>query len=257
MTARRPSPRLPAAYNLVALDEVDSTNDEAKRLAAEGAGEGTLVWARAQRRGRGRRGQRWASPPGNLYFSLVLRPDRPPHEAAQLSFVAALGLGDALAALVAAPGKIAFKWPNDVLLNGRKVAGILLESSTSSPERLDWLVVGVGVNLTKAPDDVRFPATSLRAEGCAAATAPAVLEAFGRHYLAWNDRWLAGGFAPVREAWLDRATGLGEAVTVNLDSESCRGRFADLDGAGALVVELSDGGRRTVSAGAVFFGPAP
>jgi len=250
-------PRLPPAYNLVALDEVDSTNDEARRLIErENATEGTLVWARAQRSGRGRRGKHWASPPGNLYLSLVVRPACPPRQAAQLSFVAALALGDALAALVPKPGDIAFKWPNDVLFGGRKVAGILLESSTSTPQRLDWLVVGVGVNVASSPDDTRVVATSLHAEGCEA-TAAAVLEGFAHHYLEWSERWRADGFAPVREAWLRRAAGRGQPVTVDLESEHCSGRFADLDGAGALVVELAGGGRRKVNAGEVYFGAAP
>ncbi len=250
-------PQLPSAYRLVALDEVDSTNDEAKRLVEAGAEEGTLVWARAQRRGRGRRGQRWASPLGNLYFSLILRPERPPIEAAQLSFVAALGLADALDALVPPRGEIAFKWPNDVLLNGRKVAGILLESATTTPERLDWLVLGVGVNVASAPETAAFPATSLRAEGCAPATAGGVLEAFSRRFLARSEAWRAHGFAPVRKAWLERASGVGEEVTVRLESDVCCGRFADLDGVGALIVELPGGGRRAVSAGDVYFGPLP
>ncbi len=248
-------PQLPSAYRLVALDEVDSTNDEAKRLVEAGAEEGTLVWARAQRRGRGRRGQNWVSPPGNLYFSLVLRPECPPLQAAQLSFVAALALADGLGAFVRPPSEIAFKWPNDVLLNRRKVAGILLESSTTTSERLDWLVLGAGVNIVSAPAETVFPATSLRAEGCGPVTAGDVLEAFSRHYLAWSDRWREDGFAPIRKAWLHRVTGVGERVTVNLESEKWFGKFANLDGVGALVVELPGGERRTVSAGDVFFGP--
>ncbi len=250
------APSLPPVYRLVSLDEVDSTNDEAKRLAEAGADDGTLVWAQAQRKGRGRRGSAWVSPKGNLYLSLVLRPDCPATEAVQLSFVAALGVGDALRRFVPPLSEIKFKWPNDVLLNEQKVAGILVESSTTAPDRLDWLVIGVGVNLATAPDDVAFPATSLHAEGCGPVTVVEVLEGFSRHFLTWVNRWLGDGFAPVREAWLKQAKGEGEEITVNLPDESFTGRFADIDEGGALIVELADGARRTVTAGDVLLGGA-
>ncbi|MFQ5958984.1 MAG: biotin--[acetyl-CoA-carboxylase] ligase [Alphaproteobacteria bacterium] len=249
--------RLPPAYRLVAVDEVDSTSDEAKRLAAEGAEDGTLVWAKAQRKGRGRRGRDWASPPGNLYLSLVLRPECPPLEAAQLAFVAGLGVAGGLGTLVPPLSEIAFKWPNDVLLNECKVAGILLESSTTAADRLDWLVLGLGVNVTSAPEEATFPATSLRAEGCGQVPVVDVLEAFARHFLAWVNRWLDEGFAPVREAWLRSAKGIGEEVTVNLAAESFSGTFAELDETGSLIVELADGSRRTVTTGDVYFGQTP
>ncbi|MFQ5784022.1 MAG: biotin--[acetyl-CoA-carboxylase] ligase [Alphaproteobacteria bacterium] len=246
--------RLPPAYRLVARDEVDSTNDEARRLAEAGAEDGTLVWAKTQRKGRGRRGRDWASPPGNLYFSLVLRPECPPFEAAQLSFVAALGLAGALGSLCPPLSEVAFKWPNDVLLNDHKTAGILLESSTTEPVRLDWLVLGMGVNVTSAPEDTEFPATSLRAEGCDRVSAAAVLEAFARHFLVWVNRWLDDGFGPVREAWLREARGVGEAVTVRIAGETFTGTFVDLDADGALIVETVPGDRRVVTAGDLYFG---
>jgi BirA family biotin operon repressor/biotin-[acetyl-CoA-carboxylase] ligase len=237
----------------VALDVVDSTNDEARKLADEGAEDGTLVWAREQRKGRGRRGREWHSPRGNLYLSLVLRPECPPWEAAQLSFVAGLGIVGALSSVALPLSEITLKWPNDVLLNGRKVAGILLESATTGHDRLDWLVVGVGVNLTAAPDDTEFPATSLRAEQCIV-DERVVLEAFGRHFLSWVNRWLDDGFAPVRKEWLRRAAGVGEDITVNLERESLAGTFVDIDDTGALVLELDGGEGRTIAAGDVYFG---
>lgn len=120
------TPDLPANFPLIALGDVGSTNDEARRLAAEGAPDGTVVWARSQNAGRGRYGRSWSSPPGNLYVSLLLRPACPPATALQLGFVAAVALGEALDRRVAAAA-LTFKWPNDVLLDGRKIAGILLE----------------------------------------------------------------------------------------------------------------------------------
>ena len=132
---------LPAAYRLLRYDEIDSTSDEAKTLAEAGAEHGVVVWAASQRKGRGRRGNDWQSPPGNLYASLLLRPDRTPAQALQLSFVASLALADAITAVVPARCVVTCKWPNDVFLNHRKTAGLLLESSTSGDGVLDWLVI--------------------------------------------------------------------------------------------------------------------
>ncbi|MDX1574557.1 MAG: biotin--[acetyl-CoA-carboxylase] ligase [Kiloniellales bacterium] len=136
------SPQLPPAYRLVALESCESTNSEAMRRAEAGAEDGTLVWARRQTAGRGRRGRSWASLPGNLFFSLVLRPDCPPQEAAQLGFVAAVALGDAIGSVAPPMIEVRFKWPNDVLLNERKGAGILLESKIVDGS-MEWLVLGI------------------------------------------------------------------------------------------------------------------
>ncbi len=245
-------PRLPAGYSLVVLETVTSTNDEAKRLAAEGAEDGTLVWAREQTAGRGRRGNVWASPPGNLYASLVLRPEAPPAEAAQLGLVAALAIGGALGTLVQPMTELRYKWPNDVLLNELKVAGILMESATTSAGDLDWLVLGFGVNLETFPAETDFPATSLKALGCDQIDAGNVLQLVCRRFLTEVNRWLDRGFAPTRKAWLHYAYRLGEEIEVRLENETLTGRFADLDAGGALVLESGDGERRLVAYGDVF-----
>lgn len=246
-------PRLPPAYRLVALDRVESSNDEARRLAEDGAEDGTLVWVREQTKGRGRQGRSFISPPGNLYLSLVLRPDCTAAEAAQLGFVAALGVGEAVGS-VALPGvEVHYKWPNDVLFGGRKGAGILLESRMSPEGGLDWLVLGVGVNVKSFPEGLDVEATSLQYEGATPDLSEVdMLEAFARHFLVWVNRWLEDGFAPVREAWLHHAKGLGEAIEVRLPKESLTGVFRDLDGQGALMLELPDGKIRKITAGDVY-----
>ena len=248
------APRLPPAYRLHALDKVGSTNDEAKRLAEAGADEGTLVWAREQTKGRGRRGRVWSSPPGNLYLSLVLRPNCALMEAAQLGFVAALAIGDAIGSVSPPLLEVTYKWPNDVLVNGRKVAGILLESNASSAGAVTWLVLGVGVNVHSHPDKSRFPATNLSYEGAGPEVDEVlVLEAFGRHFQTWANRWVADGFAPIRRAWLSHAHGLGEAIEVRLAKNTLRGVFRDLDASGALILETPDAGSRAIAAGDVLF----
>jgi len=250
---RERSPHLPPAYRLVALPEIDSTNLEAKRLAAAGAEDGTLVWARRQTGGYGRQGRAWASEPGNLFLSLIVRPDCSLAEAAQFSFVTAVALGDAFGSVAPPLVEIGYKWPNDVLLNGRKAAGILLESKAGADQRLEWLVIGVGANVASFPAETRLPATSLHFEGCpASVTAVDLLEAFARHLLSWVNLWLDDGFAPVREAWLRHARGRGEEIEVRLPRETLKGVFQDLDGSGTLVLRLADGSLRRIAAGEVY-----
>jgi len=242
--------QLPPPFRLLACDRVGSTSDEAKRLARDGAAEGLIVCAQEQTAGRGRRGRVWASPPGNLYMSLVLRPECRAADAAQLGFVVALSLAEAVAALGPSLA-VGCKWPNDLLVDGRKIAGILLETEMLAGERPDFVVIGIGVNLAASPKDVGYPATSLAEEGVAGVAPLTALTAFIRHFAPWIGRWRTAGFAPVRAAWLARAIGLGEPVRVHLHSDTLAGRFVDLDDDGALLLGLPDG-RRRIAAGEVF-----
>lgn len=244
-------PRLGEGYRLVSCGTVGSTNDEAKRLARAGAEAGTLVWAREQTAGRGRRGRTWVSRPGNLYLSLVLRPTCPADRAAQLGFVAALAVGGVLDDALRAPRAVTYKWPNDVLAGGRKIAGILLESEMGEQGVLSFLVVGVGLNLASAPPDAEFPATSVLAETGSAVEPAIMLEAFARHFRSWATRWREEGFAPVRAAWRAHAAALGEPIRVRLDTATLHGRFVDIDEQGALLLDTA-GGQRRISAGEIF-----
>jgi BirA family biotin operon repressor/biotin-[acetyl-CoA-carboxylase] ligase len=250
MTKRQP--RLPPGYRLLCYDSIGSTNDEAKLRARDGAEEGTLVWALEQTAGRGRRGRAWSSPQGNFYLSLILRPDCPIGSAAQLGFVAALAVGGALRATLPRVERLAYKWPNDVLIDGRKIAGVLLESETVAPEKLSFVVVGVGVNLTASPQGTEFPASSIMEEGLGEVMPEVVLEGFAAHFRSWNMRWRAEGFAPVRAAWLAAAAiARGESIRVRLESRTLCGRFLDLDHEGNLLLDCA-GECRRIAAGEVF-----
>jgi BirA family transcriptional regulator, biotin operon repressor / biotin---[acetyl-CoA-carboxylase] ligase len=242
---------LPAFLRLQGFAELDSTNEEAKRQAVAGAPAGILIWAGTQRAGRGRRGRAWVSVPGNLYMSLLLRPERPAGAAAQLGFAAALAVGEALLPLLPQVVDLAYKWPNDVLVGGRKISGILLESQAAEEGRVDWLVVGIGVNVVSFPEDSEHPATSLAAVGAAPVALQALLEAVARGFHFWYERWLAEGFAPLREAWLARARGLGQPIRVRLPRGESQGRFAGLDEEGALLLDTGTALSR-ITAGDVF-----
>jgi BirA family transcriptional regulator, biotin operon repressor / biotin---[acetyl-CoA-carboxylase] ligase len=239
---------LPPPFRLHEFARIDSTNDEALRQAHRGAPEFTLIVAREQSAGRGRRGNSWSSPAGNLHCSLLLRPACSAADAAQLGFAASLAVAETAERFLPANAAIALKWPNDVLLGRAKLAGILLESR-SSGERLDFVVIGVGVNLAAAPGDTPYPATSLAQWG-AEVTPDAALPILGARLLAWYEVWRSS-FTPLRAAWLARASGVGEAIRVRLADGEIAGRFDGLDEAGRLLLS-GPGGRRAIAAGEVF-----
>jgi BirA family biotin operon repressor/biotin-[acetyl-CoA-carboxylase] ligase len=245
---------LPTGYRLARFESLDSTSEEARRLAEKGADDGTVVWARRQTAGRGRQGRTWQSPEGNLYCSILVRPDMSAGDAAQFSFVTALALGGALGGFLPERIELRYKWPNDLLLDGRKVAGILLESSGGTAGTLDWLVIGAGLNVAECPPVTGgYPATSMRQAGARNIELEALLERFLAGFAGWRKRWRNEGLAVVREAWLERAARLGEEITVRLPGVELKGRFEGLDESGALLLDMADGSRRLVSAGDVFF----
>ena len=229
-------------------DTIDSTNEEARRLA--NAGERGPLWlmAREQSGGRGRRGRLWVSQPGNLFATYLTAMPEPAAQCGQLSFAAALAVGETVAHF-APTAQTTLKWPNDVLLEGRKVAGILLESSHDTPP---WIAVGIGINLAHYPAYTEFPAISLAAVTGAAPDAELALAHLGKAWDAWYGTWRAQGFAPLRDAWLARAAGLGQRIGARLASGEIEGIFETLDDNGALVLSLSNGTKTRIAAGEVF-----
>ena len=244
-----------ASPPIEALDEVDSTNAEARRRADAGDRGPRWITASRQTAGRGRRGRAWETGAGNLAATYLAHTAKPPAEAAQVSFVAALAVADLAVAYVPA-GLVSLKWPNDPMIGGRKTAGILVESGPHPAGGL-WLAVGCGVNLATPPDAAERPATAfaehMRAPPPAPLDALAVLaEAFER----WRGLWEQLGFAPIAEAWTARAHGLGETCTARLPGETIEGVAEGLDGDGALRLRTAPGVIRRITAGDVFFGGA-
>lgn len=237
----------PAGYDRRVIAEVDSTNAEALRMAA--AGQNGPVWIQALRQtaGRGRRGRQWTSQTGNLFASLLIEPSQGLAQMGQVSFVAALAASDMVGGF-APTADVKVKWPNDVLTNGAKIVGILLEVA---PKR-QALAIGIGVNLVHCPADTPYGAMSLTDLGVAAPAPQDALPPLAHSFARWYARWQTQGFSPIREAWLARATGLGREICVRLPREEVRGTFEGVDADGALL--LSRGSRRrTIAAGDVFF----
>ncbi|MGB0694737.1 MAG: biotin--[acetyl-CoA-carboxylase] ligase [Rhodospirillaceae bacterium] len=253
---------LGAPPRILTFEAVGSTNDLIRDLIErDEAPDGLVIRAERQTGGRGRSGRDWISPAGNLYHSFCVSVPDGPGKAAELSFVAAVALADAISALCPQADPRC-KWPNDLLCHGAKVSGILLETAMPPQGSLDpalRVIVGIGINVREAPQasvlQSRIPAGALVDYGCEI-TADLL---FGHSIEAFRNRvetWRARGFAPIREAWLGRALGLGGPVEARLGSgETLSGRFTELDPQGALMLEDAAGTVHRVLAGDVFFGP--
>lgn len=240
---------------IIAFDEIDSTNAEARRRAE--AGEAGPVWFTAghQTAGRGRRGRQWETRAGNMAATHLFVTAKPAGEAAQVSFVAALAVAD-LALHYAPAGEPKLKWPNDLLLRGAKAAGILVESGAAPGGGL-WLAVGIGVNLAHAPDpapEAVLATTFLGAHRPGPPPSPlAALEVLAGAFDHWRNVWEARGFAPIAQRWTVLAHGLGATCTARLPNETVSGIAEGLDADGALRLRGADGLVRRITAGDVFF----
>lgn len=231
-------------FDIRRVEATASTNDDVKEAADRGEKEGFVVWAGRQTAGRGREGRAWESLPGNLHFSVLLRPPTEVRAWGTYSFAAGLAVAVAVGAFLP-DADVKLKWPNDVLVGGKKISGILLEGGEG------WLVAGIGINVERFPQDALYPATSLKAEGAVAAPEDVLkktLDAFAVFYEGMNEK----GFSFVREAWLARCLRGPLRVRLPLGGGEASGAFEDLDEQGNLCLKLQDGTLRKINAGDVF-----
>jgi BirA family transcriptional regulator, biotin operon repressor / biotin---[acetyl-CoA-carboxylase] ligase len=251
-------------YRLAAFDQIGSTNAEALARARDGERGPKWFVTSEQIAGRGRRHRPWIAPRGNLASSILEVIDVSPATAATLGFAAGLALEAALkkvsveASLRAAGSeqmKFSLKWPNDVLAGQQKLAGILLEAEAVADNRLA-VVVGIGTNVVAAPEGTPYPATSLAALGIDIG-AEELFAVLSDNWAEFRGIWDNGrGFGEIRRAWLERAAGLGQPVTVQIGGATVAGAFDTIDEAGCLIVRTPEGKRVPVSAGDVYFGSA-
>jgi BirA family biotin operon repressor/biotin-[acetyl-CoA-carboxylase] ligase len=241
-----------AGYRLIVRDEVGSTMEEARRALTQGDPGQLWIVARSQNAGRGRHGRQWTSPPGNLYASLLLVAPCEPALAPQLGFVAGLALHDAAARVTGLkPPRLALKWPNDLLIDGAKCSGLLLEGE-SRAGRFS-VVIGLGVNIASCAQGTPYPADRLQAHA-PSATIESTLVALSETWAARFATWLApGGFGPIRQAWLERAAFLGQTITIRPPEGTVTGTFSGIDPSGRLLLE-TPAGVRQFDAGDLFFG---
>ena len=242
-------------YHLLSYDVLDSTNAEARRLAGGGASHGAVIWAKRQTAGRGRMGREWVSVEGNLYTTVLIQPPVALEQCAQLSFVAALAVAETLEGIVPDPSLVACKWPNDVLVGGKKISGILLESFTTKEliTQRQWISIGVGINVDNCPEHVMFPATCLRNVGVELISAKIVLSRFIHHFVHRYDAWASQGFTSIETAWKSRAHQLGKTVEVIVGDEQVSGVFDGIDAQGHMLLRDKKKQITTINAGDVFY----
>lgn len=253
-------------YRLVGFDAVGSTSTEAANAARTGDSGDVWFAALQQTAGRGRRGRAWETPRGNLAASLLIVPGVEPALAATLGFVAGVALTAALRQTVPSAGirtgidgggvpgtRIALKWPNDVLADGAKLAGILLEAIRRDDGN-HAVVIGFGVNVVAAPEGLPYPATALAGMG-EAATAPEIFAALGDTWVDAFEIWDSGrGIPEILRLWRQTAAGIGAEVAVSRENGIVRGIFETIDDSGRLIVRAADDSRIAITAGDVHFG---
>jgi len=242
-------------YRMEAYESVTSTNTLAATRAKQG--DAGLLWivAGEQTQGVGRRGRVWRSPPGNLSTSLLLISDVPPDKAAQLSFVGGISLAESLAQLTGGAAQIQLKWPNDMLLEGGKLGGILVERHPLTQGKAA-LIIGMGLNVASAPPSEAYATASLRTSGFNVPPPQlfmALTRAWAVNFALWNE---GRGFDLIREKWLNRAAGLGKDIHIQRQEQKISGRFKTIDGQGQLMIETKTGEIVTIAAGDVHFGDA-
>lgn len=234
---------------------VGSTNDLALDAFRGGRREPLWITADAQMLGKGRRGRDWVSPPGNFYASLLLVDPAPSEALPQMAFVISLALHKALSRALppTVQNRLTVKWPNDLLYDRKKVAGILMEATRLQEHT--GIVIGCGVNCVNSPDSMPYAVTNFAAEGHIV-SAPAIFELFSADVASGLAEWQAGAnFAAIRADWLSRASGVGEQITVRLNDRELTGRFDGLDGQGRLLLSHPENGTSVISAGDVFMLP--
>ena len=238
-------PRLPPQFELLALDRVPSAVESALARAGDGAGEGTLLWAREQTDARTRRGNAWAGYPGNLHCALIIEPDYPNEESWQLLYVNALAVASAMAEMVSPMTGLRFAWPNRLLVNDLLAARLDIAVTDPSCDPYPALVLGASVNVAiHPPQPEPEEYNSIHASGAHGIAVVDVLEAYASHFLAWSSRWADEGFEPLRRAWRIRADGLDADAEIRLLTGPIHGHVDDIDERGALSLDTDEGPRR-------------
>jgi len=239
-------------FRHIHFEDIDSTNAEARRRADDGETGPLWITAASQNAGRGRRGRDWVSKPGNLFASLLIGFPVPLTTASQLSFVASLAIYDAAASLLPANSPLEVKWPNDILLAGNKLAGILIETIPCNDKALTLLAIGCGVNLDHAPAQTAYGATWLNAHSAEKTEPDQFLKALDHKMKSWLDIWQNGqGFDLITKAWQQKTRHIGKTVSITSANKTTTGTFLCLAADGALVIQLADGRQKHFHAGDV------
>ncbi len=247
--SKNPKTKLPPGYQLRSFESLESTSLKAKGLAQEGASSGLWVLADKQTAGKGRQGRTWSSLEGNLFASLLLHPACDISRIPELSFLSAVAVAGTLRHF--SENNITCKWPNDVMIEGKKAAGILLESESSANPGLPWVVIGLGINIVARPKEVDYPAACLNDFSSEPISRDAVFEILAEKMAEALSRWREDGFGPIRTLWLNQAHNLGGKIKIESAGKFQEGTFEGLSNSGALLLKNFQGNLVEVISGTV------
>jgi len=243
--------QMPDGFDHQAFLSIDSTNKEAMRRIEAGAHSGMWITSGEQTGGRGRGGREWVSSSGNLYSSLIYDCGKDLYTSAQLTFVTTLAVRETIEKFLKI-NDIKCKWPNDVLVEGKKISGILLESFSVGVGKPNYIVIGIGINVAHHPELALYESTHINAHSQNTFSHIEVFYILARKMAQWINIWQSDGFAVIRENWLQNSKGLGDKITVRTPESEIVGRFVDLDRDGALMLEV-DNEIKLIHSGDVFF----
>lgn len=245
-------------YTILIFDSIDSTNLEAKRLIQTGVRGKYVITANHQTMGRGKNNSFWYSPKGNLYCSILFSHKKPLSEMSQVSLIAGLACREAICSFLKKfEASVKVKWPNDVLLNGKKIGGILVESFPYFPKtggpQVNYIIIGMGLNLEKSPKYLSYLATSFKEEGINYRSSNDVLSRFMIHFRSYYNSWKVAGFASLKKEWMKNAHNIGKTIQCNMGNYKLAGIFKEIDDHGRLIVELETGEVHAMSSVDAFF----
>ena len=243
-------PNLPGLFDLVVVEKTDSSRAYAERLARRGAGEGTLVWAKSQNEGIGCNGRYWMSGNRNMHCSIILRPDMDLSTCCELGLVACICAALAISAQAEPMEELRYGWPNDVLLNRGKIAGVALSGQLQGAS-VKWMVIALNANVYDAPESRGMAAASMRGEGFRSHDRVALLEAYSRQFLSWTNRWADEGMAPIAREWRNRGPRKDDPVRVRMEKREVNGSFLQMMDHGGI--ELVSSSKHTSIDPADFF----
>lgn len=233
---------------------IDSTMDEARRLIESGQSlDGELIWADEQSKGRGRQSRTWITCPGNFMGTIVLNPKVPASKAAEISFVTALAVGETVKLFIPNTYQIHYKWPNDVLVEGKKIAGILLEAVNLPTQASPWISIGIGINVQSHPENVFFKSTCINKFAKKDLNLLDIQSRLCALFEKYLNIWRQEGFSPIRKFWLKSAANLGKRINVISGENTITGKFIEIDSQGRLILEDESHHQIKILAGDVYF----
>jgi BirA family transcriptional regulator, biotin operon repressor / biotin---[acetyl-CoA-carboxylase] ligase len=241
-------------FNILIFDHIDSTNEEAKRVASLCPDKDFLIWSHMQTKGKGRNSNSWISPKDNLYLSILTQGKEDISNISYLPFIMALAIGDVIKKYTNNADLVQYKWPNDVLYDGKKIAGILIETKITNNNQTDWVIIGTGINLISSPKIEGYPTTNIFDITKQEISVEDAIDQVMHNLAYYQNLFQKEGFKVIKDLWLTNAFGIGKLLTVSSANSRLLGTLEGIDDDGAILLKLSNGSITKILSGDLFIG---